>query len=142
VLTGAAQLLRVAAGLQLLQLPGMIVGQHYLGWRQDLSRLTPVNRRLVVALGVGIVLYVVGTALITLLYPRPMAESALGRALCVLQAAAWSARVLQQVLVIGPLWPTEVRWLHRSLTAIYSLLALGYGVVCWLLLGAPSIVMG
>jgi hypothetical protein len=127
VLIETAQLLRVAAGLQLLQLPGMVVGQHYLGWRRDLLRLTPVNRRLVLALGVGIVLYVVGTALVTL---------------CVLQAVAWSARVLQQVLVVGPLWPTEVRWLHRSLTAIYSLLALGYGIICGLLLGVPGLSTG
>lgn len=133
MLTEAKPMLMFAALLQFLQLPGMIIGQHYLGWRADLARLTPVSRRLVVALGIGIVLYVVGTGIITLLYPRAMAESELGQALCALQAVAWSARALQQLLGLGPLWPKQVRWLHLSLATIYSTLGLTYSAI-WLAL--------
>ena len=130
--SAAHQLLVLASSLQFLQVPGMLIGQRVLGWRDDLSRLTPVSRRLVVALGVGIVVYVCGTGVIGLLYPRAVTTTDVGRALCVLQAVAWGIRALLQWLVIGPKWPVQSRWLHRGLATTYSTLALCYSATCWL----------
>ncbi|HET7546075.1 MAG TPA: hypothetical protein VFK05_39675 [Polyangiaceae bacterium] len=136
MLTDPIRLLVLLSGLQFLQLPGMIVGQRVLAWRDDLSKLTPVSRRLVVALGIGIVVYVCGTGVIGLLYPRAAITSEVGRALCLLQAFAWTTRASLQLLVIGPTWPRHARWLNRSLSCIYSALALGFAIICGQFLAA------
>lgn len=136
MLTSPAQLLVLLCGLQFLQVPGMIVGQRVLAWGEDLSRLTPVSRRLVIALGVGITIYVCGTGVIGILFPQAVIETEPGRALCVLQAVAWTVRASLQLIVIGPTWPCRALWLNRCLSTIYSALAVGYGIICWLLLGS------
>lgn len=130
MLIEAPALVLAAGALQLLQLPGMVIGQRLLGWRDDLAQLRPVNRRLVMAFGVGVFLYVVGSGLIAMREPRSFAESPLGVSLCLLQALAWSARAVQQRFSIGPVWPHASRWLHRALLAIYSTLAVSYAAVC------------
>jgi len=136
VLTDPAHVLVLVCGLQFLQLPGMIIGQRVLGWGEDLSRLTPVSRRLVIALGAGIMMYVCGTGVIGLVFPRLTVTTEVGRALCVLQAVAWTLRASLQLFVIAPTWPQHALWLNRGLSTIYSALAVGYGLVCWLSFGA------
>ncbi len=138
MLTDPSQLLVLACALQFLQVPGMIIGQRVLAWGEDLSRLSPTSRRLVLALGVGIMLYVCGSGAIGLLYPRAIVTSDVGRALCVLQAVAWSVRALLQLFVIGPSWPLHGRWLGRSLAVVYSSLALSYSLICWLSFAARA----
>jgi len=138
VLIDPAHLLVLVCGLQFLQLPGMLLGQRVLSWGDDLSRLTPVSRRLVIAMGAGIVVYVLGTGVIGILCPRAMTASEVGRALCVLQAVAWTLRASLQLLVIGKAWPDHARWLNRSLSTIYSALAVGYGVICFLCFAARA----
>jgi len=124
----------IAAGmLQLLQLPGMVLGQRLLGWKSELARLELVSRRLVTAMATGIVLYVVGTGFIAICMPFAVATTRLGTSLCFLQMVAWSARVAQQGLLIGPVWPSAARWLHRALLTVYGTLALSYG---WVFAGA------
>lgn len=125
----ARHVVAAAGALQLLQLPGMALGQRLLGWRRDLAGLDLVNRRLVTAMGIGIVLYVVGTGLIAIREAAAMTTTRLGVSLCLLQAVAWSARALQQRFVIGPAWPRGARWLHRALLVVYGGLALSYGWV-------------
>jgi hypothetical protein len=139
VLINPESLLVLTCGLQFLQLPGMFIGQRVLGWQEELGRLTTVSRRLIIALGMGITAYVCGTGAIGLFYPHALATSELGRALCVLQAVAWTIRALFQLLAIGPAWPLRTRWLHRSLATTYSALAVGYSVICWLLLVPTSV---
>ena len=117
---------QVAGGLQLLQLPGMVVGQKLLGWRADLTKLAAVNRGLVLAMALGIVAYVVGTGILALAAPGALVGSELGRLLCVLQGVAWTLRVSLQRWMIGPVWPAHARWLHRVLSCIYGSLALIY----------------
>lgn len=131
-MTSPAHLLVFVCSVQFLQVPGLIVGQRVLGWGEDLSRLTPVSRRLVIALGVGIMLYVCGTGVIGILFPLATTQTELGRALCVLQAVAWTVRASLQLLVIGPTWPGHALWLNRGLSTIYSALATGYLFICWL----------
>jgi len=123
----AELVLRMAGGLQLLQLPGMIVAQRSLGWHAELERLSLVNRRLISAIALGIVAYVFGTALLNFFVTAEIVNSRLGVALCWLQAAAWSLRALLQLVWIVPCWPSSAgRPLGRLFSAIYSVLALLY----------------
>ena len=79
-----------------------------------------------------------GSACITFRYSHALAVSDLGHALCALQAIAWSARAAQQFLSLGPRWPSHVRWLHRSLSAIYTTLALTYVMVLLVVAKVPG----
>jgi len=126
-LTFAEPLLRIAGGLQLLQLPGMIVAQRSLGWHAELDRLSLVNRRLVGAIAFGIISYVFGTALLNFLVTAEIVNSRLGVALCWLQALAWTLRAVLQFVWILPSWPPSAgRALGQLFSAIYSALALTY----------------
>jgi hypothetical protein len=130
--------LRIAGVLQLTQLPLMSIAARKLGWHAELSRLSRVNQRLFGAIGLGIVIYVMGTGVIVIAYAHAMTTTDLGVALCVLQAVAWTARVSQQLLRIRRLIPAEARPFSRIATAVYASLALLYGVVvAWLFLAPP-----
>lgn len=120
-------LLQTAGALQLLQLPVMRVAMRALGWSTDLTKLVPVNQRLVLALTVGVVLYVNGTGLLALLCPEELGQTQLGIWLCLLQTIAWGARAIQQLAVVAPQWPNRIKNLHWLITGIYSALALIYG---------------
>jgi hypothetical protein len=117
---------QIAGCLQLLQLPGMTIGRKLLGWREDLERLTPVNRGLILAMALGIIAYVLGTGVLALTLPGALVGPGLGRALCLVQALSWTLRVSLQVFAIGRVWPQHARWLHRSLVSIYGSLAVIY----------------
>jgi hypothetical protein len=130
----AAETVVLAAGaVHLLQIPGVYYVRRELDWRGMLSQLNPVNRRLAIAFGLGVIFYVLGTGFINLLFSRSVVESQAGRALNLLQAAAWSTRALQQRYSLGPCWPARSRWLHYVLSFVYGGLALAYTSVSCLL---------
>jgi hypothetical protein len=130
--------LRLAGALQLTQLPLMSIAARKLGWQAELSRLSPVNQRLFGAIGVGIVVYVMGTGVLVLAFAHAMTTTELGKALCVVQAVAWTARISQQLFRIRMLIPREARPFSRVATAVYASLALLYDLVCaWLFLAPP-----
>jgi non-ribosomal peptide synthetase component F len=129
--------LELAGALQLTQLPLMSIAARKLGWRAELMRLSPANRGLFAAIGLGIVIYVMGTGVLVIVYAHAVTTTELGRALCVLQATAWTARVSQQVLRIRRLIPPEARPFSRIATAVYASLALLYVLLCARLFFAP-----
>lgn len=129
--------LRIAGALQLTQLPLMSIAARKLGWHAELDRLSPVNQRLFGAIGLGIVIYVMGTGVIVIVHAHDLATTGLGVALCVLQAAAWTARVGQQLLRIRALIPPGARAFSRIATAVYASLALIYDLAAAWLLFAP-----
>ena len=130
--------MRLAGGLQLLQLPLMRLAGKKLDWGDELARLTPVNRRLFQAIGRGIVIYVMGTGVIVVVHAHAMTHTPLGVSLCVLQAVAWSARLGAQVFGIGALIPPRARSFSRIATGVYASLTLSYlAASVWLFL-APS----
>jgi hypothetical protein len=139
LLTALEVCMRTAGTLQLLQLPLMVLAQRHLGWRDDLQRLAIVNRRLVLAMAAGIVLYVTGTGVIALLHPRDMLMTAPGVAICLLQAVAWTIRTAQQLVGILPAWPVRAAWLGRVVTLLYATLSLIYaGSFVSMLVLAPT----
>lgn len=127
--------LRIAGALQLTQLPLMSIAARKLGWHAELARLSLANQRLFGAIGLGIVIYVMGSGVIVIAYAHAMATTELGAALCVLQAVAWTARISQQLFRIRRLIPKQAQPFSRLATAVYASLALLYGVaVAWLFL--------
>jgi hypothetical protein len=130
---------RLAGGLQLLQLPLMRLAGKKLGWGAELARLTPVNRRLFQAIGRGIVIYVMGTGVIVLVHAHALTHTPLGLSLCVLQAVAWSARLAAQVFGIGSLIPPPARAFSRVATGVYASLTLAYSALTvWLFFAAST----
>lgn len=130
---------RIAGALQLTQLPLMRLAARKLGWNAELSRLSLVNQRLFGAIGLGIVVYVMGTGVLVLAYAEAMTTTPLGRALCVLQAVAWSTRVSQQLFRIRMLIPPEARPFSRLATAVYVSLASLYVLLSvWLFATLPT----
>jgi hypothetical protein len=130
----------LAGALQLTQLPLMSLAARKLGWHAELSRLSLVNQRLFGAIGLGIVVYVMGSGVLVIAYAHAITTTELGRALCVLQAVAWTARVTQQLFRIRMLIPPPARPFSRLATGVYASLALLYGVLCAaLFLGSPTL---
>ncbi|HYP86497.1 MAG TPA: hypothetical protein VEQ59_00050 [Polyangiaceae bacterium] len=130
---------KLAGALQLTQLPLMSLAARKLGWHTELSRLSPVNQRLFAAIGVGIVVYVMGSGVLVITYAHAVTTTELGKALCLLQAVAWTARVSQQWFRIRALIPHEARPFSRVATGVYASLALLYGLLCaWLFLALPT----
>jgi hypothetical protein len=131
--------LRIAGALQLTQLPLMSIAARKLGWHAELSRLSTVNQRLFGAIGLGIVIYVMGTGLIVIGYAPELTTTDLGKALCLLQAVAWTARVSQQLLRIRNLIPPRARPFSHIATGVYASLALIYDLAAaWLFFAAPT----
>ena len=122
----AEALVRGAGALHLLQIPGMYLTRRILGIPSLLANSAPFQRRLTIAFGIGVISYVVGTGCINLCFTGSVIASDAGRALSLLQACAWSARAVQQRYSLGPCWPAGGRWLHLALSSLYSLLALCY----------------
>lgn len=131
--------LQVAGALQLTQVPLMSIAARKLGWHTELAQLSRVNQRLFGAIGLGIVIYVMGTGVIAIAYAHALATTELGAALCVLQAVAWSTRVGQQLLRIRTLMPAGARPFSRLATTVYATLGLIYSVVAvWHLFAPPT----
>jgi len=131
---------RIAGALQLTQLPLMSMAARQLGWHAELSRLSPVNQRLFGAIGLGIVIYVMGSGVLVIAYAHALTTTELGRAFCVLQAVAWTARVTQQLCRVRMLIPRQARPFSRVATGVYASLALLYGVLCAeLFRGSPTL---
>jgi len=102
VLAGAAQLGLVAVGLRV---PGVF------GWKEDLARLRPANRRLFWVYGAFIVLANVGFGTLSLAYPG---EIAAGRGaaggLALFLGLYWAARLGVEGLAFDtPDWPAVAR---------------------------------
>jgi hypothetical protein len=133
-------LAQLAGALQLTQLPLMSIAARKLGWHAELLRLSPANQGLFSAIGLGIVVYVMGTGVLVITYAHAVTTTELGRALCVLQVVAWTARVSQQLFRIRRLIPNEARSFSRVATGVYASLAVLYGSLCaWLFLAPPTL---
>jgi hypothetical protein len=122
VLGGLAHLGMVGVGLRV---PGIF------GWKEDLARLRPANRRLFWVYGAFIVLANVGFAVLSLAYPR---EIAAGRGLAggfaLFVGLYWAARLAVQIFAFDTEdWPAEARrpWARHGLTLAIAAMVAAYG---------------
>lgn len=115
--------------LQFCQIPAMIAAPKTLGWKEDLARLSPINRNIVRVIGGGIVLAGVGTGVVVVLGATEMvAGGLLGTAFCGFLGFFWLYRLCAQVFLYSKIWPGGVMGtLSRyGLTALFTFQAGAY----------------
>jgi hypothetical protein len=118
VLAGVAQLGMVLVGLQVPRV---------FGWRQDLARLRPSNRRLFWVYGTFIVLANIGFGLLSILHAS---EIAAGRGFAggfaLFAGLYWLARLIVQYAAFNtPDWP-DVPLARHGLGAVVLAISLAY----------------
>ncbi len=123
------------AGLsQLANLPAMLIAPKMLGWKDDLAKLQPINRAIVIVLGIGMSIVIVGSGIVVMVGHREMANgSTLGMALACFLAVVWTYRGLIQIVLYTRLWPKGIlgRFSHIGLGALFVFQAAIYWV-CFL----------
>jgi hypothetical protein len=109
---------------------------HRLGWRQDLAKLTPFNRKLMWTYGGFTVLTIIAFGTLTLFLHEELVRgdrSALGLALFI--GCYWAARVVVDSLYFEHAdWSQGKRYVigHIALTSLFVSLAFIYlGLVFW-----------
>jgi hypothetical protein len=125
-------LLQGAALAGTLQLPGMMMANRVLSWRDDLAKLAPANRRIMVVIALTIVGVVQALGAICFFCAREIAAggSGTGRGVVLLAFGLWSYRLAIQ-FVYAPVWPRhlEGRLSHLGLCILFALLSIAYGIV-------------
>ena len=120
----------LAAGLlQFCQVPAMLIAPSVLGWKDDLAKLEPINRRIVQVIGIAIVIVGVGTGIIVVLAPAEVAgASRAGTGLAAFLGVFWGYRALVQVTLYARIWPRGPlgRLSHYGLTALFFFQAIVY----------------
>ncbi|MBI4054777.1 MAG: hypothetical protein HY402_01440 [Elusimicrobia bacterium] len=119
-------LLFLAGMLHFLNVPAMLLAPRMLGWREDLAKLAPINRRMVLVMGGGIVLVILGLGTVVAVCSREMAEGGrLGMALSCFLGIFWGYRTFIQVYVYPRIWPGGFlgRLSHFGLVALFPFLS-------------------
>jgi len=139
ILTHAEQLLKVAALGSTLQIPGMILANRVLSWREDLAKLAPVNRRIMVVIALTIVGVVQALGAISYTCSQEiMGGSRTGLAVVLLAFCLWTYRLGIQLFCYSSIWPRNHRLSHWGLCALFATLAGAYGLVLVALLTRGS----
>lgn len=118
VLAGVAQLGMVLVGLQVPRV---------FGWREDLARLRPANRRLFWVYGIFIVLANIGFGLLSILYaPEIAAGRGFAGGFALFAGLYWLARLVVQYAAFNtPDWP-HVPLAKHGLGAVVLAISLAY----------------
>ncbi|MHB8634839.1 MAG: MBOAT family protein [Fimbriimonadaceae bacterium] len=121
---GAAQLLPLAASFQVPQ---------RLNWKEELSKLSPFNHKLMWTYGAFVVLTIVAFAVLTLvLHNELLRGDRAARAFATFAAIYWGLRLLADTFYLkADEWPQGAEFVlgHGLLNSLFAFLALGYGAV-------------
>jgi hypothetical protein len=123
------------AMLQFLQLPATIIASRMseLGWREDVKKLTALNRRIAVVMMIGVVLSGMGTGVIVIVNVGEIASgNPVGTSLALFLAVFWAFRGAVQIFVYPSVWPRQsllLRLCHTGLRALLVLLTLNYFII-------------
>lgn len=115
--------------LHFCQVPAMLIAPRMLGWRDDLAKVTPINRRIIAVMGLGIVLTVLGLGVVVMVAAEEIAAgSLLGAALAAFLGIFWTYRGAVQVVLYSQVWPAHGpgRLSHYGLAVLFAVLALVY----------------
>jgi hypothetical protein len=118
----------LAALLHFVQIPSMFVARRVLDWDEELGRLAPINRRIVAVIGGGILVCVLGQALLVLALHGQLLHSRAGTLLCVFLSVFWAYRGSVQFFVYGRIWPPRERWSHHALCLLFVVLTAAYAL--------------
>jgi hypothetical protein len=118
-----------AAGLlHLCQVPSMFAAPRMLGWKQDLARLEPINRRIVQVIGAAIMIVVIGLGIVVMAAPGELLTTRLGAALACFLGVFWLYRAVVQVVLYRRIWPHGRlgRASHYALSLLFFALTAAY----------------
>ena len=118
-------LVRLAGFLQFCQIPAMIFSPKMLNWEEDLAKLSPINRNIVLVIGAAIVLTVVGSGVVVAGATEMVGGGRLGTAFCGFLGVFWLYRDAVQVFLYAKIWPKGAlgRLSYYGLTALFTFLA-------------------
>jgi len=113
------------------QVPALMFAPKMLNWREDLAKLLPINRHIVVALGSSITYIILGTGIMVMATSSELAAGGrLAAGVDAFLAALWTYRLWMQIFIYPKIWPGG--WLGRAsywiLVAIFVYLASAYSV--------------
>jgi hypothetical protein len=123
------QLVFAAGLLHFCQVPSMIAAPRMLRWRADLSRLEPLNRRIVEVIGLSIMIVVIGLGIVVICAPADLVGgSRLATGLTCFLGVLWLFRAIVQVGVYGRMWPGgwAGRLSHYGMSLLFFALAAVY----------------
>ena len=122
----------LVGALQLLQLPATIYASKTpeLGWRDDLCRLSQLNRRIATVMAIGVVLVGTGTGILVMIFKQEIAEGQnLAGAFSLFLAVFWAFRGGVQIGIYTRYWPQKPVLLllcHYGLILLFSTLTFSY----------------
>lgn len=124
--------LTLAASLHLLQLPTTSwLGRRILKLPEDLSRLSPLNRRIVLVFMGAVSFLVLALAALVIAFAERLLGDPLGRGLCLTLGLFWLARASAQIWLYR-WWPRQRQGgvSYFALLGLYGFLALSYLGAC------------
>lgn len=119
----------LAGALQMCQIPAMLFAPKILHWKDDLSRLQPINRAIIAVIAIAIVIVGVGTGIVVMLGASDMLSGTiLGKAFCAFLGFFWLYRATVQIFVYSRIWPSGPlgRASHHGLTLLFVFQAATY----------------
>ena len=126
------RLVFLAGLLHFYEVPAILFLPRAHSWDQDLRRMAPINRKVVLVLRGGIVMTVLGLgALVMLCSSELVSGGRLATGLAGFLAALWSYRALMQSVVFSRDWPKVQggRLIHNVMLALFAYLACTYWTV-------------
>lgn len=118
----------LAGLLHFMQLPAMLAAPRMLDWKSDLAKLSPINRRIVQVIGIGIMIMLMGAGAVVVSAPETIAEGGrLATAFCAYLTVVWAYRGAVQIILYSRLWPTGF-WGRASHYGLCVLMAFLTGV--------------
>lgn len=119
----------LAGALQFCQIPAMLASPRMLNWREDLAKLSAINRQIVVVIGGAIVLAGIGLGVVVVLCATEMVNGGrLGTALCGFLAIFWLYRDIVQIFLYSKIWPEGVagKLSHYGLMVLFTFQVCAY----------------
>lgn len=104
-LVSMRNLVFVAGVLHFCQVPAMLMAPRMLGWKEDLAKLSVINRRIVQVIGIAIVIVGVGTGIVVACAADDLVSgSRLATGFTAFLAFFWGYRAAVQVLLYLRIW--------------------------------------
>ncbi len=117
--------------LHLCQIPAIYFAPKMLNWKAELAKLTPINARIYVVIGVAITIVVIGLGIVVMSASAELAAGGrLAAGVMAFLAVFWAYRAAIQIFLYTNIWPGG--WMgrlsHVGLALLLTYLAVSYAV--------------
>jgi hypothetical protein len=120
--------LRVGGALHFVQIPAMLALGAIVRQRRLAAQVPEPVQRILAVLGGGIVLLVLPGGVASSLLPATLLRTPFGVGYLATWCIFWAYRLLAQVLVYGPMVPSNSVGAHRFLTGVFVVKTSCYGL--------------